>query len=97
MPYTDRVNRKGPMLNLQELATETAWIAAIDPEFQLDVSGRALWAVWGAESPEGIPADALDCTDVLTPEQMPVWTAWADATPEQIKEARCFRYIVLSN
>lgn len=85
------------MLNLTELATETAWVAEIDPDFQLDVSGTALWAVFSAESPEGIPSDALDCLDLLTPEQMPVWTPWIDATDEQIADARCFRYIVLSN
>lgn len=85
------------MLDLNRLAAETAWISRIDPDFQLDVSGRALWAVWGAETPEGIPDHALECVDVLTPEQMPVWTPWADATPEQIEEARCFRWIVMSN
>lgn len=85
------------MLNLKELATETAWIAEIDPEFQLDVSGRALWAVFSAESIEAVPSDALECLDVLTPEDMPVWTAWMDASDEQIQDARVFRYIVLSN
>lgn len=87
------------MLNLKELATETSWVAAIDPDFQLDVSGRALWAVFSADTPEGIPADVLECVDVLTPaeKQMPVWTPWVDATPEEIEEARCFRWIVLTN
>jgi hypothetical protein len=85
------------MLDLKRLAIETVWVSRIDPEFQLDVTGSALWAVFSAETPEGIPSHALDCTDVLTPEQMPVWTAWDDATPEQIEQARCFRWIVMSS
>ena len=86
------------MLNLKDLAKQTDWVAEIDSDFQLDLTGRTLWAVFSAESPEGIPADALDCVDLLdTEDLLPCWIMWHDATDEQIERARVFRYIVLSN
>ena len=85
------------MFDLNRLTAETAWIASIDSDWQLDVCGRALWAVFAAATADVIPYHAQTCTDVLTPEAEQRWTAWDDATEEERDQARCFRWIVASN
>ena len=85
------------MFNLKELAEHTEWVAKIDSDFVLDVSGTALWAVFGADSAEGIPEGCLGCTDVLTPESDTRWTPWDEATETEREQGRCFRFIVMTN
>jgi hypothetical protein len=85
------------MFNLKELAQQTAWVSSIDEEFVLDVSGTALWAVFGADDASGIPEQHLTCTDVLTPESDTRWTPWDEASETEREQGRCFRWIILTN
>ena len=85
------------MFNLKELAQQTEWVSGVDDEFILDVSGTALWAVFGADSASVIPDEHLSLVDVLTPESDTRWTPWDDASDTERQQGRCFRWIILTN
>ena len=50
-------------MNIPELKFETEWIRRIDESFVLDLSNRALWAVFEG-SIDKIPPEVTDCLDI---------------------------------
>ena len=86
-------------MDISDLKFETEWIRRIDEFFVLDVSGRALWAVFEG-SIDKIPPEVTDALDVSCDDSVPFlqyWTAYNDATDEELKAAKYFRYIIMAN
>ena len=83
-------------LNLKELQSETAWIAELDPFWDLDLSNRVLWARFTSSIDE-IPFQFREAVDVYCPEAVPCWCAIADATDQELEEGSEWRYIVMAH
>jgi len=83
-------------MDISELQFETEWIKRIDQFFVLDVSGRALWAIFEG-SIDQIPPEVTDALDVSCENSVPYWTSHSDATDEELKAAKYFRYIIMAN
>lgn len=83
-------------LNISELQSETAWVAKLDEFFDLDLSGRVLWARF-TSTIDAIPVEYQPAVDVYCPNSVPVWTAIDDASDEELAKGREFRYIVMAH
>ena len=83
-------------MDISQLKFETEWIRRIDEFFVLDVSGRTLWAIFEG-SIDKIPSEVTDALDVSCENSVPYWTAHNDATDEELKAAKYFRYIIMAN
>lgn len=83
-------------LNISELQSETKWVAELDEFFDLDLSGRVLWARF-TSTIDAIPDHYKSAVDVYCPNSVPVWTAIDDASDQELAEGKEFRYIVMAH
>ena len=83
-------------LTISELQSDTKWVAELDEFFELDLSNRVLWACF-TSTIDAIPDHFKSAVDVYCPNSVPAWTALCDASDQELKEGREFRYIVMAH
>ena len=90
-------------MNFSELKNETQWISDIDEDFEFSMTSNALWAVFGVDNPRDpmfAKAGISGCLDIFNEQHKfkdDLWIPYDEATEQQISDAKCMRYIVLTN